>query len=277
MTATPLLTIFCLLIGLVVGSFLNVVIYRGPAWWGLTDDTDRGTLLGPRSKCPRCRTTIRSWDNIPLISYLLLRGRCRDCGFKIPVLYPIVEGLGGAAALLSLAMFGPTIAGLWFALFCWTLIALAVIDAQTGYLPDMLTLPLIIAGFLTNGLAANGGGNFVPLTDAIIGAIAGGGVFWAIAAGYRALRGHDGLGLGDAKLLAALGAWLGWMALAPIVLIASLAAIILILMSRALAGDAENSDDITGQTLIRFGPALAIAGVAVAAINRIYPLYGPFV
>ena len=257
------LAVFCTVIGLVIGSFLNVIIYRGPAWWGLIDDTDRGTLLGPRSHCPGCGHLIRSWDNIPLFSYVALGGKCRDCGFRIPLHYPLVETLGSVAALLSFLLYGPTTTALAFAVLSWTLIALAMIDLQTGYLPDALTFPLIFLG-----LAVNSSGMFVPLNHALIGAIAGGGAFWLVSTTYLALRKRDGLGLGDAKLLAALGAWFGWLSLPLIVLIASMSAIAGVLIVGLFRRN------LSPEQIVRFGPALAVAGIIAGAITvspQLYP------
>lgn len=239
--------------GLLIGSFLNVVIHRGPALWKLTDGdrNSRGGFAAPRSYCPACRKQIRWFDLFPIISFIVLRGKCRECGAPIALRYPVVEFLGAAAALVSVAVFGATWDAALAALFLLTLIALAFIDHETGYLPDALTLPLLAAG-----LAANITGRFVSLKDAAIGAAAGYLAFLALAAGYRALRGREGLGWGDAKLLAALGAWCGWVMLPPIVLAASVMALAL-----AAAG-ALTGRKIDAATPIRFGPALCAAGAA---------------
>lgn len=240
--------------GLLLGSFLNVVIHRGPALWGLGDSESRsrGDFIAPRSYCPSCGKQIRAVDLVPVVSYALLGGKCRDCKAHISLRYPIVELLGGAAALLSVAVYGPTIDAGLAALFLFTLIALAFIDRETGYLPDALTLPLAAAG-----LAANITGRFASIGAALIGAGAGFLAFWALAAAYRALRGREGLGGGDAKLLAALGAWGGWTMLPPTVFAASLMALAFVGVS-ALMG--RKIDRVAP---IRFGPALCAAGAAM--------------
>lgn len=243
-----------ILLGLLAGSFLNVVIHRGPAMWGLQDDDRkaRGNFFGPRSYCPQCRERIRNADLIPIIGYLRLRGKCRNCGAPIPLRYPLVEAGGALAGLVSVALFGASLGAFFAAIFFLALTALAAIDHETGYLPDAITLPLIALG-----LGANFYGRFVLLTDAVIGAALGYLAFAAIAFAYKRLRGREGLGGGDAKLLAAIGAWGGWMILAPTVFFAALAA----LVSAAASALAGRKIDAT--TLIRFGPALCAAGAAM--------------
>lgn len=241
-------------LGLVFGSFLNVVIHRGPAMWGLADagEPPRGNLLVPRSYCPSCRKPIPFWRNIPLLSFIILRGRCADCSAAIPLRYLLVELLGAAAGAYAVAFFGWTLSAAFAAVFLAALITLAAIDWETGYLPDALTMPLILAGII-----ANIGDRFAPLTSAAIGAAAGYLVFWAVAALFQRVRGREGLGLGDAKLLAALGAWSGWMLLAPTVFLGSVL---------ALAGVAAahiRGAQIDAHTPLPFGPALAIAGAIV--------------
>lgn len=248
--------------GLFIGSFLNVVIYRGPSAWRLIDDPGRGGLVRPsRSYCPACGTTLRVRDLLPIASYLFLKGRCGSCAAPISGRYPIAEALGGIVPMLSVAAFDLTLAGAAAALFGWMLIALAFIDLETGYLPDALTLPAIAVG-----LGVNAVGVFVPFTDALIGAAAGYGVFAAIAAIFRRLRGVDGLGLGDAKLLAAIGAFAGWPALAFVTLGASL-------LTLAAAGVARARGAAIGRTsALRFGPGLCAAGFAALLFVRIiYP------
>lgn len=235
------------LAGMTAGSFLNVVIYRGPVIWRLVDAPARGDLVGPRSYCPACRTQLRFGNLIPLVSYVVQRGRCASCGAGISPRYPVVESLGGASALLSVVAFGWTPAALLAAIAALLLVALAFIDLETGYLPDALTLPL--AGL---GLAANAFGTFAPLRDALIGAAAGFLVFWAIGALYRRVRKRDGLGLGDAKLLCAIGAWTGWFYLPVIVFIAAIATLLF-----ALARRGAKADDAAP-----FGPGLCAAGFA---------------
>ncbi|MEM1193756.1 MAG: prepilin peptidase [Pseudomonadota bacterium] len=260
----PLLWVFALVLGLVFGSFLNVVIHRGPLWWGLIDQEAVPHIRGARSKCPACGAQIRSWDNIPIISFLLLRGRCRDCGAAISPLYPVIEMLGALVAVTGLALFGVAPAAISFAIYGLFLIALGAIDARTGYLPDALTLPLIAIGLGVNIFPAG----FVSSIDALIGAMAGGGVFLAVALGYRAMRGHDGLGLGDAKLLAAIGAWFGWTILAPVVLVASVSALLAVLVG-------SQGKTLSATQIIRFGPALAFAGFMVPVCSHLVPYLYP--
>lgn len=243
-----------LALGLLAGSFLNVVIHRGPAMWGLSDDDRgaRGTLAAPRSYCPACRSQIAIADLVPVASYFALRGKCRTCGGGISLRYPAVELAGAAAAMAALAAFGATWTALFAAAFLLALIALAAIDFETGYLPDAITLPLIALG-----LAANATGRFVSLSDALVGAAAGYAIFQAIAWAYYRMRGREGLGGGDAKLLAAIGAWGGWVLLAPTVFIASVAALAVV-GAAGLAGQR-----FAGGTEIRFGPALCGGGAAM--------------
>lgn len=235
------------LAGLTVGSFLNVVIHRGPSMWGLIDDAPRGDLVRPGSYCPSCRAPLGFRNLVPLASYLAQRGKCAACGAPIRWRYPLVEFLGGASAVLAVVVFGWTPAAALAAIAAFVLIALAFIDLETGYLPDALTLPL---GAL--GLGANAFNMFVPITDAVIGAVAGYITFWAIGAVYRSMRKREGLGLGDAKLLAAIGAWTGWISLPVVIFIAAA----LTLAVAALRGRAKADDALP------FGPGLCAAGVA---------------
>lgn len=231
--------------GLVVGSFLNVVIHRGPAMWGLVDGPARGDFIAPRSYCPACKAPLTAVNLVPLLSYLAQRGRCARCRARISARYPVVEAMGGAGALLAAVLFGPAPAAIAASVFAFALIALAFIDAETGYLPDAITLPLAGAG-----IAANAVPFFAPLQDAAIGAAAGFIFFWAIGEIYTRLRKRDGLGLGDAKLLAAIGAWTGWQLLPAVVFLAALGTLAVIALRRGV-----QSDDA-----IPFGPGLCAAG-----------------
>jgi leader peptidase (prepilin peptidase)/N-methyltransferase len=233
------------LAGLTTGSFLNVVIHRGPAMWGLVDAPARGDLVAPRSYCPACKTQLSIANLIPLVSYLAQRGKCARCGARISRRYPIVEALGGASALLAVWAFGWTPAALAAALFAFALIALAFIDLETGYLPDAIALPLVGAG-----LAANAAGLFAPFRDALIGAGAGYAAFWLVGAVYGRLRQREGLGRGDAKLLAAIGAWTGWSYLPLVVLFAAVGTLVAISVKRGVKAD----------DAIPFGPGLCGAG-----------------
>ena len=216
-------------IGLFVGSFLNVVIHRLPKMMERGWSEQCAELAGreiepaptynlavPRSACPSCGHAIRAIENVPVLSWLALRGRCSACRARISPRYPIVELAAGALALAAVWRFGPTWTGFAACLFLWSLLALAFIDADTQLLPDDLTLPL-----LWGGLVANLFGLFVPLASAVIGAIAGYLSLWTVYWPFKLIRGKEGMGHGDFKLLAALGAWLGWPMLPQIVLVSS--------------------------------------------------------
>jgi leader peptidase (prepilin peptidase)/N-methyltransferase len=225
----PALVALAALVGLLIGSFLNVVIHRLPrmmeADWAAQAAELRGEpaperarydLLVPRSACPKCGTPIAAWHNVPVISWLLLRGRCAHCSASIPVRYPLVEALTGVLAACAIARYGATAAGAGALLLTFVLIALAFIDLDTQLLPDDLTLPL-----LWLGLAFNLGGTFVPIAEAVVGAMVGYGILWAVYWAFRLATGKEGMGYGDFKLLAALGAWFGWQAIPSIILLAS--------------------------------------------------------
>ena len=253
-------TIFVL--GAVIGSFLNVVILRLPAMMQQTwrsdcevfleiepsEKTESLTLSKPASHCPSCKTPIKPWHNIPIVSWLALRGKCNSCGTRISGRYPLVEL---ATALLSLAVatqfeFG---AALGLALIAtWALIALTVIDADHQLLPDDITLPLLWLGLIANAL-----GVFTDLESALWGAVFGYGSLWSVYWAFKLTTGKEGMGYGDFKLLAALGAWLGWQALPMIILMSSLVGAIIGLAMMALAKLGR------GQPM-PFGPYLAIAG-----------------
>ena len=216
-------------IGLCVGSFLNVVIHRLPKMMerGWADQCaelagrepeakPRYDLMVPRSACPSCGHAITALENVPVLSWLALRGRCRACRARISPRYPVVELAAGALAVAAIWQFGAGWKGLAACAFLWTLLALAFIDADTQLLPDDLTLPL-----LWGGLLANLFGLFVPLASAVVGAIAGYLVLWVVYWLFKLIRGKEGMGYGDFKLLAALGAWLGWSMLPQIVLVSS--------------------------------------------------------
>lgn len=248
--------------GLLIGSFLNVVIHRLPKMMQRESDnyvaqesgqplphTDRYNLTVPRSACPHCGHRITAMENIPVISYLVLKGQCSQCKAPISARYPIIELLTGALSALLVWHFGTGLAG-WAALgFTYLLIAMTFIDADTQLLPDDLTLPLLWLGLLVNL-----NGTFVPLRDAVIGAAAGYLSLWAIYWLFKLLTGKEGMGYGDFKLLAALGAWFGWMMLPLIVLLSSVvgavAGISLIVFSK------HGRDKP-----IPFGPYLAAAGM----------------
>ena len=253
-----------LVLGLCIGSFLNVVIHRLPRmmereWRAQCAELagqapapqERYNLFAPRSSCPACGHGIPAWHNVPLISWLALRGKCARCRAAISFQYPLVELLSGLGAAYAAWRFGPTVAALGAALFVWFTIALAFIDQETGYLPDDLTLPLVWIGLIVNI-----GGAFVPLRDAVIGAVAGYLFLWTINAAFRALRGMDGMGYGDFKLYAAVGAFLGWKLLPLVILLSSFVGIAfgsLQMFSARRGWDWKFK--------FHFGPYLALAGV----------------
>jgi leader peptidase (prepilin peptidase) / N-methyltransferase len=260
---TPWAVPIAALFGLMIGSFLNVVIHRLPlmmqrAWEqearAILEQPEpeapaaRYDLWWPRSQCPQCDREIRAHENIPVLSYLLLRGRCPGCTTRISWQYPLVELLTAILFAVSIVHFGPTGAGLAALLFTGILIAAAGIDARTTLLPDQLTLPL-----LWSGLALNYFGVFTDLESAVIGAIAGYLILWLVYHGFKLLTGKEGMGYGDFKLLAALGAWLGWQALPLILLLASLVGAVVGIALILLRGRDRNVP-------IPFGPYLAAAG-----------------
>ena len=250
--------------GLCVGSFLNVVIHRLPkmmerAWRAECAELAGQTppvqepynLFAPRSRCPSCGKGIAAWENIPLLSFAFLKGRCANCKTGISFRYPLVELLAGVGAAYSAYRFGPSLAALGAALFIWFTIALAFIDQETGFLPDDLTLPLVWLG-----LVLNLGHAFAPLGDAVIGAVAGYLILWGINALFRLLRGMDGMGYGDFKLTAAVGAFLGWKALPFVILISSVLGLVFGGLQMLAARRGWDS-----KFKFHFGPYLAVAGI----------------
>jgi leader peptidase (prepilin peptidase)/N-methyltransferase len=275
-----------LVIGLMVGSFLNVVIYRLPKImerdWQLQCAELRGEkapepepfgLALPRSRCPACAHAITALENIPVASYLALRGKCSACGVRISARYPLVEILGGLAGAYAAWRFGFGMTAFAVMLFVWSMIALSFIDFDTQYLPDDIVLPLLWAGLLLNI-----GGTFVDLKSAVIGAAAGYLSLWSVYWGYRIfkrlsnrLTGRKdpeiGMGHGDFKLLAAIGAWLGWKVLLLVILLSS---VIGAVVGISLIIFARRGKDVP----IPFGPYLAGAGIAALfwgeQLNRQY-------
>ena len=251
------------LVGLFVGSFLNVVIYRLPRMMELEWETQAAELRGetvqspaerlnlatPRSRCPHCGAGISALDNIPLLSYLLLRGRCRHCRAPISGRYPVVELLTAALSGYAAWHFGFGLAAVGAILFIWALVALTFIDLDTQLLPDQITLPLLWLGLTFNLL-----GTYTELSSAVIGAMAGYLSLWAVYWLFKLATGKEGMGYGDFKLLGAIGAWLGWQALPLTILLSSLvgaiAGISLIMLARH-----------TRSAPIPFGPYLAAAGI----------------
>jgi len=220
----------CLLLGLMVGSFLNVVIHRLPKMmelgWQQQCAELRGeeltaapkyNLVAPRSACPHCNHAIGAWENIPIISYLMLRGKCKGCGAAISPRYPIIEAISGILCAYAAIRFGFGLATVGAMLLIWALLALTAIDFDTQLLPDDITLPL-----LWTGLLFNLNGIFTNLPSAVLGAVFGYLVLWGVYWLFKLATGKEGMGYGDFKLLAALGAWLGWQMLPLIILLSSL-------------------------------------------------------
>jgi len=265
-------------LGLIVGSFLNVVIYRlpiilerewraqaaesspanGPA---ATEPTGTSaeplqapfTLSVPRSACPACKTPISAWQNIPVVSWLALRGRCANCKTRISARYPVVELATGLLSAWVAFHFGYGVPAACGVLVTWALIALTGIDIDHQLLPDNITLPLLWLGLLASVFAAAGGALPVPPRDAIIGAAGGYLSLWLVFHAFRLVTGKEGMGYGDFKLFAALGAWLGWKLLPLIILLSAAAGAVLGILMIVLRGRDRAAP-------IPFGPYLAAAG-----------------
>ena len=275
------------LVGLMVGSFLNVVIYRLPRMmqrdWNeqaamVLEDVElqdcaqslrekhngpvRYNLIAPRSNCPKCGRGIGVLENIPIISYVVLRGRCAGCKTPISIRYPVVEAISAILAGCIAWHFGFGLAAIATMVFAWSLIALTVIDIDTQLLPDSITLPLLWMGLLANMSAT-----FAPLDAAVLGAVAGYLALWSVYWLFKLATGKEGMGFGDFKLLAAIGAWLGWKLIPLVILLSSFvgaaAGILLIVFRRH-----------GRSTPIPFGPYLAAAGLIAilwgADINAMY-------
>lgn len=254
------------ILGLMVGSFLNVVIHRLPkmmerSWLAECAElrgeppshADKLTLATPRSRCPQCGHPITALENIPLISFIVLRGRCRGCGVGISPRYPLVEALSGLLCGYATWRFGATWAGLGAFVFIWCMIVLAFIDLDTQLLPDSITLPLLWAGLLFN-LIGGDKHAYVEISSAVVGAAAGYLSLWSVYWGFKLVTGKEGMGYGDFKLLAAIGAWLGWKML-PLTILAS--SMVGATVGIALIVFARHGRNIP----IPFGPYLAAAAL----------------
>lgn len=255
---------FLFALGLLVGSFLNVVIHRIPKMMEQQFKLEcqlidapidapmppiaRYNLIVPRSACPSCGHAISAIENIPVISYLFLRGRCKGCTVKISPRYPLVELLCATLTALAGLHFGVTIAAIAAIMLTWCLIALVFIDADTYLLPDSITLPLLWLGLLFNLNNV-----FVPLDQAVIGAVAGYLMLWSVYWVFKLVTGKEGMGYGDFKLLAALGAWFGWQALPSIILLSSISGAVIGIALGVLAKRGMSKP-------MPFGPYLGIAG-----------------
>ncbi len=266
---SPIFFFSCLaLLGLIIGSFLNVVAYRLPII--LKDQWRRDclTFLGetpkesielslsrPNSHCPKCKFAIRPWENIPVFSYILLRGKCSNCAEEINWRYPCVESLTALCTIYLGYFFGLSWELLGALVLVWSLITLSLIDIDHQLLPDDITFPL-----LWLGLVVNINSLFVPLKSALIGAILGYGVLWGTYWIFKFLTGKEGMGFGDFKLLAALGAWLGWESLPMIILLSSVTGAIMGIFQILFAG---HKKDIP----IPFGPYLALAGFVILSMR----------
>ena len=249
------------LLGLCVGSFLNVVIHRLPKimeqeWQAQcaelhgesTSTAAHLSLAKPRSRCPVCGHQITALENIPVLSYLLLKGKCSGCGTSISARYPIIEILTGLLSAYTAWHFGPTLQAAGALLLVWSLIALAAIDFDTQLLPDAITLPLLWLGLVFN--LAN---TYVDLPAAVVGTMAGYLALWTVFWLFKLATGKEGMGYGDFKLLAALGAWLGWQMLPTIILLSSVVGAIVGITLIIVARRGRNIP-------IPFGPYLAAAG-----------------
>lgn len=304
--ASPFLTLVAMtsVVGLCIGSFLNVVIHRLPrmmerSWReeiadvlrhfaGADDATaderaplvqaaatlEDGTkrrfpgsynLVTPNSSCPQCRHAIRPWENIPVLSFIFLRGRCSSCKTRISWRYPLIELVSGLLSAGAAWQFGQAGLSLQLAgalLMIWFLIALTMIDLDTQLLPDSMTLPLLWLGLLFNMFGA-----FTPLAHAVVGAVVGYLMLWTVYWVFKLLTGKDGMGFGDFKLLAALGAWLGWMHLPSIILAASVSGLVFALVQLAAARMGWDQK-------IPFGPYLAAGGLLSLFFgDQLLPLY----
>ncbi|MBX9905448.1 MAG: A24 family peptidase [Burkholderiales bacterium] len=261
--SNPLIFAFCAaLLGLCVGSFLNVVIHRLPKMmereWRAecaelagqeTPAAETYNLIVPRSACPSCERPIAALENVPLLSWLVLRGRCAGCRAPISPRYPAVEALTAALSAWVAWHFGFGMAAAGALLFTWAMIALTFIDLDTFYLPDSITLPLLWLGLLLNI-----SGTYTPLSGAVIGAAAGYLSLWSVYWIFKWATGKEGMGYGDFKLLAAIGAWLGWQMLPLTILLSSLVGAVIGIGMIVFAGRGRGVP-------IPFGPYLAIAGM----------------
>jgi len=260
------LPIFALLLGLIIGSFLNVMIYRLPIMmqreWTqqchefleLEENAEAAAsqsvfnLASPASHCPHCQHEITAMENIPVLSFLLQGGKCKQCRGEISLRYPLVEAATGLLSMLVVLGFGFTWLSLSVLILTWSLIALSMIDFDHQLLPDDICLPLLWLGLIVNYF-----GLLVPLDAAVIGAIAGYLILWCVYWAFKLLTGKEGMGQGDFKLLAALGAWMGWQALPQIILLSAFVGSIVGISLILFRGQDKNIP-------IPFGPYLAGAG-----------------
>jgi leader peptidase (prepilin peptidase)/N-methyltransferase len=261
-TYPPLFIALAGLIGLLVGSFLNVVIHRLPKMmereWqaqcaelngGAPHTTPPYNLIKPRSACPQCNHQISALENIPVISYLILGGKCKNCRTPISIRYPIVEAVSGMLSAFAAWHFGFGAAALAAIVFIWIMLALTCIDLDTQLLPDDITLPLLWLGLLLNL-----NGVFTSLDNAVIGAMVGYLILWGVYWAFKLTTGKEGMGYGDFKLLAAIGAWLGWQMLPLVILLSSVVGAVVGITLIIAVKHGRN-------TPIPFGPYLAGGGL----------------
>ena len=242
-----LMVVYSVLFGLALGSFMNVCIYRIPL---------KKSIISPPSSCPHCGERIRFYDNIPLISYLLLLGKCRHCRHLLAWHYPAVEALTGLLSLILFIRYGLSYQYLFFLLFTASLVTISFIDLHHKIIPDVLSLPGIVAGWSTSFFLGN-----ISWLDSLLGIIAGGGSLFLVGFFYKQLTGREGMGGGDIKLLAMIGAWMGWRSLPLIVLISSLTGAIIGSAFLLLAGKGF-------RFRIPFGPFLSLGAL-------LYFFFGP--
>jgi len=275
------LLVVVVLLGLIVGSFLNVVAYRVPimmerAWRAHSEELKtqpftppanaiegkRFDLWWPPSTCPGCGHGIAAQHNVPVLGFLWLKGRCASCGAKISPRYPIVEAIAAVLALVTAYVLGPTWQTVTALGFAWTLLGLTLIDLDHKLLPDSMTLPLLWAGLLVNV-----SGTFAALSSSVLGAAAGYLALWSVYQLFKLVTGKEGMGYGDFKLLAAIGAWVGWQLLPVVILLSAVVGSVVGIALIAFGGRSS-------QTAIPFGPYLAAAGfIALLWGERLVQLY----
>ena len=247
MDVFSLMALYSFLVGLALGSFMNVVIYRMPL---------KKSIIRPASSCPNCGKKIKFYDNIPLVSYLLLLGKCRYCLRPISLRYPAVEVLTGLLSLALFIRYGLSYQYIFYLLFTATLVTISFIDLQHQIIPDVLSLPGVVVGLATTFILDN-----ISWLDSLIGIICGGGVLFLVAVVYERLTGRQGMGGGDVKLLAMIGAWMGWRSLALILLISSLTGAVIGLVFLLTTGKGY-------RVRIPFGPFLSLGAL-------LYFFFGP--
>jgi leader peptidase (prepilin peptidase) / N-methyltransferase len=258
---------FSVIFGLMVGSFLNVVIHRLPKMmereWHANclelqgkeiPDQPKYSISKPRSACPNCGHQISALENIPIVSYLMLGGKCKGCKTKISMRYPLIEALTGALIGLVAYKYGYTYSALFAFVFVFALVALTFIDFDTQLLPDDITLPLLWLGLIFNFNGGNGYFGFTDLKSAVLGAIFGYLILWSVYWLFKLATGKEGMGYGDFKLLGAIGAWFGWQLLPAVILLSSVVGALIGISLMIFQGKGRS-------TAIPFGPFLALGGI----------------